>query len=290
MRYTKGEKIFSVFNYILMAAVAAITLFPVIYVLSASISAPWDVETGRVVLLPKNITFAAYREILTDTDIWLAYGNSIFYTIVGTAVNLAVTISGAYPLSKRYFSGRKVMTFFLIFSMWFSAGMIPIYLNIRDLGLYNTRTSVLVAFACSAFNLILLRTAFESVPASLDEAARIDGANELTILTRIYLPISKASLAAVGLFYGVSRWNGYFWTMVLLKDDSKIPLQVLLKKLIVEASAADEFANFVTPASTTSATTLIYTTIVVAMVPMMLVYPFIQKYFVQGVTLGAVKE
>lgn len=290
MRYTRGEKIFSGCNYILMAFVAAITLFPVVYVLSASISAPWDVETGRVVLLPKNITFASYREILMDSDIWLAYGNSIFYTIAGTAVNLAVTISGAYPLSKRQFSGRKVMTFFLIFSMWFNAGMIPIYLNIRDLGLYNTRTAILVAFACSAFNLILLRTAFESVPASLDEAARMDGSSELTILTRIYLPISKASLAAVGLFYGVSRWNGYFWTMVLLKDDSKIPLQVLLKKLIVEASSADEFANFVTPTSVTSSTTLIYTTIVVAMVPMMLVYPFIQKYFVQGVTLGAVKE
>lgn len=290
MNYTRGEKAFSVFNYILLAVIAAVTLFPVIYVVSASISAPWDVETGNVVLLPKNITFASYREILSDSEIWMAYGNSIFYTVVGTAVNLAVTISGAYPLSKRYFSGRRVMTFFLIFSMWFNAGLIPTYLNIRELGLYNTRTAILVAFACSAFNLILLRTAFESVPESLDEAARIDGAKEITILMRIYLPISKASLAAVGLFYAVSRWNGYFWTMVLLKDDSMIPLQVLLKKLIVEASSADEFANFVTPTSATSSTTLIYTTIVVAMVPMLLVYPFIQKYFVQGVTLGAVKE
>jgi len=135
-----------------------------------------------------------------------------------------------------------------------------------------------------------LKSGFESVPDSLDEAARIDGANEFKILWRIYLPLTKATLAAIGLFYGVSRWNGYFWTMVLLKDNSKIPLQVLLKKLIVEVSAVDEFANFVTPDSITSSTTLIYTTIVVAMVPMIMVYPFIQKYFVKGVTLGAVKE
>lgn len=289
MKYSMGEKIFICLNCIFLAIVSALMLYPVIYVFSASISSPWDIETGKVLLLPKNITFESYKHILSNSDIWTAYANSIFYTIVGTAVNLFVTISGAYPLSKREFSGRGIITFFVVFSMWFSPGIIPTYINIKELGLYNTRTAILVAFACSTFNLILLRTYFESIPKALEEAARLDGATELQILWKVYLPLSGASLATIGLFYGMSRWNGYFWTMVLLKDNAKIPLQVLLKKLIVESQSTEEFANVVSQSSLTSNQTLIYTTIVVSIVPMLIVYPYIQKYFVKGVTLGAVK-
>ena len=290
MKFSLGERIFSKANDIILGLFALSMLFPLVYVISASISAPWNVETGSVVFFPKNLTFESYKQILSDPNIWVAYGNSIFYTVFGTIVNLIFTISAAYPLAKKYFSGKKFINACIIFSMWFNVGLIPFYLNVKELGLYNTRAVIIFGFACSAFNIILLRSGFESVPVSLDEAARIDGASEFSIMTKIYLPISKATLAAIGLFYGVGRWNGYFWTMVLLKDDNKIPLQVLLKKLIVEASTSNEFSSFVSPESLTSSTTLVYTTIVVAMVPMLLVYPFIQKYFVKGVTLGAVKE
>ncbi len=290
MKYSKGEKVFICLNYVFLALLAAIMLYPLLYVLAASISSPWAVETGQVLLMPKGVRFDSYLQVLGDGEIWLAYANSVFYTVVGTAINLFFTISGAYPLSKKRFSGRPVITFFVILSMWFSAGIVPTYINIQQLGLYDTRTALLVAFACSAFNLILLRSYFESVPQSLEEAASIDGAGDFRILLTVFLPVSGAALATVGLFYAVSRWNGYFWAMVLLKDSSKIPLQVLLKKLVVESGSMDEFANFVTQDTAVSNATITYTTIVVSMVPMLLVYPYIQKYFVKGVTLGAVKE
>lgn len=289
MKLSKGEKVFLCFNYIILGLIALVMLYPIVYVFSASVSSPWALETGQVLLWPKGIRFDSYLQVLGNSEIWAAYANSVFYTVVGTAFNLFFTISGAYPLSKKNFSGRPVITFFVVLSMWFSAGIIPTYLNIRDLGLYDTRMAILIAFACSAFNLILLRSYFESIPRSLEEAAHIDGAGDFKVLTHIYLPMSGAALATIGLFYAVSRWNGYFWAMVLLNDSSKIPLQVLLKTLIVESSSTDEFANFVTQETAVSNDTIIYTTIVVAMVPMLLVYPYIQKFFVKGVTLGAVK-
>ena len=287
--YKRGERKYIYLVNLLMAAAAALMLYPVLYVVSVSVSSPWAVETGQVLFLPRNITFASYEKILSDPDIWTAYGNTLFYTVFGTCVNLFFTISGAYPLSKKNFSGRKVITFFVVLSMWFSAGIIPTFLNVKELGLYNTRMAILIAFACSTFNLILLRTYFESIPRELEEAAKLDGASEFQLLAKVYLPLSVTSLATIGLFYAVGRWNGYFWAMVLLRDDSKIPLQVLLKKLIVEGQNLEEYANIVTQTTASSNTTLTYATIVVAMLPMLVVYPFIQKYFVKGMTVGAVK-
>jgi len=287
---SRGEKIFHIINYFILALIAAIALYPFIYVLSASLSSPDAILTGKVVLLPKNIRFDSYGVIFKDKSIWIAYGNTIFYTVVGTALCLFLTVCGAYALSKPRLRGRKIVTFFITITLWFDAGIIPFYLNLRDLGLLkHSRAAIIIAFACNAFNVILLRTFFETVPSELEEAARMDGANDLKTLTKVYLPLSKASLATVGLFYAIEKWNGYFWAMIIIRDENKIPLQVLLKKLIVENSMASDYAAALNFNASTSTETLTYATIIVSIIPILLVYPYIQKFFVKGVMIGAVK-
>lgn len=288
-KQSRTEKFFSVINYLVLALIGFITVYPLIYVFSASISSPDAIITGKVLLFPKELTFDAYQKIIENKSIWIGYANSFFYTIVGTMVNLIFTISAAYPLSKKRLPGLKFWTLFFLLTMWFQAGMIPFYLNIVDLKLLNTRTVILLAFAMTPFNMILLRTFFQSIPASLEEAAKVDGASEFYILARIYLPLSKAGLATIGLFYAVTRWNGYFWNMVLLRDDSKIPLQVMLKKMIVETKIAESIQDM-DISSSISTETLIYSTIIISVVPMMIAYPYVQKYFAEGMLLGAVKE
>ncbi|MEG1879839.1 MAG: carbohydrate ABC transporter permease [Oscillospiraceae bacterium] len=287
MKTTFMEKVFGAVNYFLLSLVVLITLYPLVYVFSASISSSSAVISGEVILFPKEVTLDAYRSVLSEPNIWTAYANTIFYTVVGTAVSMLFTILGAYALSKKRLCGRTFFSFFIAFTMWFNAGIIPLYLTFRDYGLLNTRTGIILGFACNTFNVILLRTFFQSIPDALEEAANIDGANDWEILFKVYLPLSLPSLATVGLFYAVSRWNGYFWSMILLTDDMKIPLQVLLKKMIVEMSvseqgAGDSFATF-------SKETFIYATIVVSVIPMLAVYPYIQKYFVKGMMVGSVK-
>ncbi|RRD93620.1 carbohydrate ABC transporter permease [Clostridiales bacterium COT073_COT-073] len=288
-KQSKSEKFFSVLNYVLLALIGFITVYPLIYVFSASISSPDAIISGKVLLLPKELTFEAYRKIIENKSIWIGYANSFFYMFAGTLVNLIFTISAAYPLSKKRLPALKFWTVFFLLTMWFQAGMIPFYLNIVSLNLLNTRTVILLAFAMTPFNMILLRTFFQSIPVSLEEAAKVDGASEFYILARIYLPLSKAGLATIGLFYAVTRWNGYFWNMILLKDDNKIPLQVMLKKMIVETKIAESIQDM-DISSSVSTETLIYSTIIISVVPMMIVYPYIQKYFAEGMLLGAVKE
>ncbi len=286
MKISLGEKIFKRFNYIILALIAFIALYPVIYVFSASISSSDAVSTGKVLLFPKDITWVAYKNVLQKDGIWTGYANTIFYTLVGTTVNLLITICGAYPLSKRGLPGRKIVTLMIVVTMWLDAGIIPFFLNLRDLGLLDKRITIIIAFACSTFNVILLRTFFESIPRSLEEAAKIDGANDFSVLRKVYLPLSKPALATVGLFYAVTRWNGYFWSMVILKDNDKIPLQVVLKKMIVEMSVSTENMDV---GSALGLENLIYATIIVSIVPMMMLYPYIQKYFSKGVMVGAIK-
>lgn len=288
MRATKGEKCFYICNNIFLVLLTLCIIYPVIYVLSASFSSSNAVVTGQVVLLPKEVSLSAYRYVLSDRWIWISYANSFFYTIVGTAVALAVTVCGAYPLSKEKLPGKGVITRLVVFSMWFSAGMIPMYLNFRDLGLLNTRASIIIGFACDTFNFILLRNFFQAVPKSLEEAAVVDGANQFQILCKIYIPLSLSALATVGLFYAVAKWNGYLWSMILIQSDELLPLQVVVKKMIVDLQATlndqtDGAANKL------SDETVIYACIVISALPMMVLYPFIQRFFVKGVMVGAVK-
>ncbi len=200
------------------------------------------------------------------------------------------SITGAYALSKQRLMGRKFLTIFVTATMWFKAGIVPEFLNFRDLGLYNTRAVPIIGFAVVAFNIILLKTYFESVPASLEESAQLDGASDLKILWSIYMPLSKPGIATVSLFYAVSKWNGYFWSMILLRDESKIPLQVLLRKLIVEMNATSEFSDALQMAQQGySVETVVYATIIISIIPIVIMYPFIQKYFAKGAMIGAVK-
>ena len=291
MKIRKGidEKIFYTLNYILLTIFAVMFLYPIVYVFSASFSKPYFIEIGAVTLFPKGFNFEAFKSAAVIPGIWRAYGNSIFITVVGTTVSMLFTITGAYVLSKPELKFRKVVIILVVITMWFDPGMIPKYLNFRDLGLINSYSGVILGFAINTFNVIILKTFFESVPKSLEESARIDGASHFKIMTHIYLPLSTSAITTVSLFYAISRWNGYFWTMVLLTDDKKAPLQVFLKKLIVEKSMAGEASQLITPESLTSPQTIIYAVIVLSLVPILLIYPFIQKFFKKGVAIGAVK-
>ncbi|GMQ60167.1 carbohydrate ABC transporter permease [Vallitalea sediminicola] len=282
----------NIFDYIIYAIIILICilcLYPFIYVLSSSLSSPDAVTSAKVWFFPVDFNFDAYKKIFEDQQILIGYANAFYYTILGTLVNIILTISGAYPLSKRRLRGRKLMTILITFTMWFNAGMIPFYLNLRDLNLLDKRITLIIAFGCSAFYVILLRTNFQSIPDEIEESAKIDGANDLTILFKIFLPLAKPAIATVGLYYAVSRWNGYFWAMLILKDPKKIPLQVILKKMIVEMDISEEAMQGADMMLSLSKETLIFATIIIGVIPMLIIYPFIQKYFEKGSMVGSVK-
>lgn len=288
MKTTKGQKIFSVFNYIILMLAGVLCIYPFIYVLASSLSDPDAVMAGRVWFFPRGFTLASFKYVINENKIWVGYGNTIFYAIVGTTVNLIFSIMGAYPLSKERLMGRRFINLFVVFTLWFNAGIIPWYLNFRSLGLLNTRLAIIIGFAVNAFFVIILRSFFAAVPIELEESAKIDGASDLQVLFKIYLPLSKAALATVGLFYAIHRWNGYFWAMAILRDQEKLPLQVVLREMIMEARANPEAVNILSKVDY-SPDTVIYATIIVAIIPIVAVYPYIQKFFVKGVMIGSVK-
>lgn len=285
----RGEQAFNLSMTIMGILITVVVLYPIYYAFIASFSRPLLVENGSVMFTIKEFTTESYREAFQKDGLWMAYGNTIFYTVVGVIVNMFFSTTMAYALSKKKLVFRKFFTLFTIFTMWFSAGIIPTYLNFKDFGLLDTRTSIILGFAINTYNLIIMKSFFEQLPESLEEAAFIDGANHIKTFALIYLPLSKPALATVGLFYAINRWNSYFWAMQLLNDDKKAPLQVMLKKMLVDrvANAAD--AAIVTSSSLSSPTTVIYAMIIIAIVPMLVVFPFVQKYFKAGLTLGAVK-
>jgi len=291
MKITKSRFVFNIFNYTLLAFIAIICIYPLIYVLSASLSSGTAISSGEIWLLPKELTLAAYSKIMEREGIWTAYANSFFYMFIGTAVNLLVTICGAYPLSKKRLVGKRTINMLITFSMWFNAGMIPLYMAFKDYGLLDSRLGYIVGFACNAYNFILLRTYFMNIPEALEEAAKIDGAGDCYVLVRIFLPLALPSLATIGLFYAISRWNGYLWAMILFQDDKKIPLQVLLKKLVVDMSGRMDSVEYGARdiSQDFSEETVMYGTMVMAIIPMIIIYPFVQKFFVKGVMIGSVK-
>jgi putative aldouronate transport system permease protein len=292
MAKSKAGRAFSALNHVLLALIAFATLYPFWYVLASSFSVPNEVARGNVFLLPKGFLLDSYNVVFNIEYFWSSYANTVFYTVAGTFISMLITTLGAYALAAPGLPGRTLFSFFISFTMWFSAGMIPTYLNLKDLGLINTRASILVGFAVSAFNVILMRTFFQSIPISLRDSAYIDGANDLTVFGRIFLPLSKPALATIGLYYGIGRWNGYFWSMLLLHDMNKVPLQVLLKKLIVEMQAANEMRDSyrsVLDYNTMSNETVIYATIIVSIVPIIIAFPILQKYFVKGIMIGSIK-
>ncbi|WP_168123514.1 carbohydrate ABC transporter permease [Paenibacillus sp. HB172176] len=288
MSRTTGEKIFGAVNIGFMLVLMAATLYPLYYVVIAAISNPMAVSMGTVTVWPQGLALDSFKKVVSMDNIWTAYGNTIFYSVVGTAISMTLTVLGGYPLSKRRLNGRKVITIFILVTLWFNAGMMPTYLNFQNLGLLDTRLGILLCFAVDTFYVILMRTFFENVPDSMEESAKMDGANDWTILTRIYLPLSLPALATLTMYYFVGRWNAYFWSMLLLRDQDLVPLQVLLKKLIVEVSYNNN-ETFDMSANLMTEQTIVYATIVVAVLPMLVMYPFIQRFFIKGIMVGAIK-
>ena len=270
-----------------MTVILLCTLYPFYYTLIASISNGSEVIRGKVIFWPVGVTLEAYKRIPSIANFFLSYGNTIFYTAFGAGISIIVMSMGAYALSRTRLKGRRVFGFLISLTLWFKAGIIPVYLNMDSLNLLDTRIGILLGFACNAFYIIIMRTYFEGIPVELEEVARLDGLGNFGIFTKIMVPLSKPMFATIALYCAVNRWNGYFWSMILLKDIKKAPLQVLQKKIIVEnqmMSALDSSTGF-----DFTRETLVYAIIVVSIIPIILVYPFVQKYFVKGLTVGAVK-
>jgi putative aldouronate transport system permease protein len=287
--YSKGDRAFVILNMVLITIFTLSTLYPFIYIASLSLSSGFEARAGNVILTPVGYTMEAYKRILSEPMFWISYKNTFIYTIGGTLMSLAFIIPGAYALSRRQLYGRRFWNLMVAFTMWFNAGMIPFFLNMRDLGLLDSYFGIIIGFAVNGFNLILLRNFFEGIPQSFEEAARMDGANEFQVLWKVYLPLSKPAIATVALFCMVSRWNGFFWAMVLLQDENKIPLQVYLRHTIATLSDDHEFTATLVDASY-SVETVSAAIIVCSIIPVLIVYPFIQKYFEKGILMGGVKE
>ena len=276
---------------IIIGIICFIMLYPFVFTISASISSPKAVTRNQVTFLPKGpLNMEAYKVISKDSRIWRGYANTVFYTVFGTILNLVLSILAAYPMSRPGFQGYRFINIFVSLTMFISATgmMIPLFLVVKGLKMLDTRLAILIVFAAFPYYIILLRSFFQQIPEQLFEAAKLDGASEWYILLKIILPLSGAALATIGLYYGINRWNGYFWAMIFLKNPDKYPLQVILRQLIVLAQMGEELDATMDRAATT-AESIKYATIVIAALPMAVIYPFIQKYFVKGVTLGSLK-
>lgn len=271
---------------LLVTAFALMAFYPVFYAFSASISGKIAYEAGQVVLLPKDVTFQVYELIYQDKGLWISFTNTLFYTVFGTAWSLFVSITGAYALSRRHLLFRRGLNFLVVFTMWFTAGMVPLYLNYVNMGVAN-RWGIIVAFGVQAFNIILLRSFFDGIPNEIEEAARIDGANEFQMLAQIFVPMSKAAIATVTLFYATSRWNGYFWARMLLTNPMELPLQVYMRILIENYQKMFDDMPINLPYSADS---YIYAVLVCSIIPVLIIYPYIQRHFARGVNVGGVKE
>lgn len=292
IRKAPGERLFDGFNYVFMVVLCIIMVYPLLYVLFASFSNP-DMFVAHVGLLfaPAGFTVQAYTNVLSNPYIISGYVNTIFIVVAGVLVNLFMTALGAYALSRPQLEFRRPFMLAIMFTMYFSGGMIPSYFNVQDLGLMDSLWALILPGAINTMNLIIMRTAFEAIPPSLEESARIDGANEWTILWRIMLPLTKATLAVMVLYYGVGHWNSWFSASLYIKDRGRYPLQLILREILVKDQASDMMSVSETSGEFINLReTIKYATVIVATAPVLFVYPFIQKYFTQGVMIGAVKE
>jgi multiple sugar transport system permease protein/putative aldouronate transport system permease protein len=292
IRETRGDRIFNAVNYVVLSIYLLIVLYPLVYIVSASFSSPAAVTSGLVRLWPVDPTLIAYETILKDPAIVRGFLNSIFYATVGTALNVTLTILAAYPLSRKNLRGRGPIMFFFFFTTLFSGGLIPTYLVVRDLGLLNTRWALILPTALSVWNLIITRTYFQTaIPDELLDAATIDGANDFRFLRDIVLPLSGPIIAVNALFYAVGHWNSYFDALIYLTDKSLFPLQLILREILVQNQTNLRMTGDVTSmlARENLADLLKYALIVVATVPLLLVYPFVQKHFVKGALIGSLK-
>ena len=289
-----SELIFKVISYTLLTVFALGCLYPFVYAISASMSGRHAVEYGEVVLFPKDVQFNAFRQMFNDNMFWNAYSNTLFLTIYGTIWALGVAILGAYALSKKRLLFRKFFNFYLVFTMWFAAGLVPQYLNylatksvFNSIGIMDDKWLVVIAMGMAAMNIILLRNAFENVPSEIEEAAIVDGATEFQVLSKVFIPMSKSTIATVTLFFAISRWNGYFRARQMISNQNEHPLQVFIRLRLEQYTDPEFMAGWNEVFASDS---VIYALIVCSIVPILIIYPFIQKYFAKGTNAGGVKE
>lgn len=289
-----SELIFKIISYVFLTVFAVSCLYPFLYAISAAISGREAVEYGQIVLLPKAVQFEAFSGMFNNNMFWNSYTNTLFLTFFGTLWAMGFSILGGYALSKKRLMFRKGFNFFLVFTMWFSAGLVPQYRNYLDtkevfnsVGIMDDKWLVVIAMGMGAMNIILLRNAFEGVPAEIEEAAIVDGATEMQVLSKVYIPMSKSTIATVALFFAISRWNGYFWARQMISNTNEHPLQVFIRLKLEEIQDPDIMTGW---NEVYAADSVIYALIVCSIIPILIIYPFIQKYFAKGVNMGGVKE
>jgi putative aldouronate transport system permease protein len=290
IRKTSGEAVFTVFNYAFFTLLCLVMVYPFWHVIMISFSSAEATAKGGIFLRPKGFTMETYQNVFTNPQIWTGYLTTLGVTILGTLLGTLFTATTAYALSKKTLPFGGTLMVLVLFTMIFNGGMIPSYLLIKNLGLTNNRLSLILPGLINAYNVIIMKTFFLSIPASLEESARIDGANDVLVFARIIIPLSKATIATIALFMAVGYWNDYFSTVLYITDGKKWALQAVLRFMLVNTTQAMTAAGVtVVGAVTVTATTIKAASVVVATVPILIMYPFLQKYFVKGVMIGSVK-
>ncbi|MCY9514400.1 carbohydrate ABC transporter permease [Paenibacillus apiarius] len=292
IRESLPDRLFLIFVYVVLSGALVIVLFPLLHILSASFSSPQAVNSGGVWLFPVDFTLAGYKAVFANPNILTGYGNSLFYAVAGTFVNVVMTVLIAYPLSRRTFYGRHIIMMLLVFTMLFDGGLIPNYMVVKSLGLIDTRWAMIIPGALAVFQVIIARTFFQtSIPEELAEASEIDGCSDVRFITSVVLPLSKPILAVMTLMYAVGHWNSYFGALIYLKSPDMFPLQIVLRNiLILNTVDPTMMANVDDMLQLQGMSELLkYSLIVVASAPVLMIYPFVQKHFVKGVLIGSLK-
>ena len=290
IKLTTGDKAFYAVNTVLLALLAIIVIYPLYFIIIASFSDPDAVLAGQVILYPVKVTFEGYAKILQRTDVWRGYLNTIIYTALTVVLSLAVTVPGGWALSRKTIPGKKFLMIYFIIPMFFGGGLIPFYNVMSSLGLINTIWSIILPAILSVWNLFMTRTFFESsIPDGLVEAAKIDGAGEFRIFTLLVLPLSKAILAVMALYYAIGQWNSYFNAMIFLQNENLYPLQLVLKEILIASESTMGGSGETILEQYRLANQIKYVSVIVSSAPVMLLYPFVQKYFAQGVMIGSLK-
>lgn len=289
---TFGSVSFRVVNTLLLVLLTLVFLYPMWYVLVGSFSEPYQAFVNTdLMILPKGFSLIGYQQVFRNRNIAIGYGNTLAYLILGTVSNVLITSLGAYVLSRPKLALKRLFSLMVVFTMYFSGGLIPSFLVVKNLGLYDSRLAIILPTLVGTYNMIVMRTAFKALPASIEESARIDGANDFTVLFRIILPCAKATVAVIALFYAVSYWNSWFSAMVYLKSRTKYPLQLFLREiLLANSSNGTSAAENQQSEMMYIENVMRYATIIISTVPILCVYPFCQRYFLKGVMMGSVKE
>ncbi|MGJ0739906.1 carbohydrate ABC transporter permease [Enterococcus casseliflavus] len=291
---TKGDKLFSIINIILVSIISLIILYPLIFVVNASFSDPTRIYEVPLLLYPRGFNIEGYKEVLKSTDIWVGFKNAVIYTVLGTIINLVVTTVAAYPLSRPGLRGKRFITLFFTITMFFSGGLIPTYLVNQQLGIINSLWVMILPGALGVYNMILMRTYFsQNIPTDLIESAYIDGANDLWLLWKVVLPLATPIIAVMAMFYGVGRWNAYFDALIYLQDRARYPLQIILREILVQGQFGQDMNQVIAGSAESELLmlkmTLKYSVVIVSSLPVLLFYPVVAKYFEKGILVGSIK-